>query len=81
MPTMEAACGFIIMARISSPRRLDCIHLQHGDKHQDGGQHIADFVGGKNMPDSEIFQSPKISGKRLCARAEPPEQALCADAG
>ena len=26
MPTIEAACGFIIMARISSPRRLERIH-------------------------------------------------------
>ena len=26
MPTIEAACGFIIMARISRPRRLDRIH-------------------------------------------------------
>jgi len=27
MPTIEAACGFIIIALISSPRRLERIHV------------------------------------------------------
>ena len=65
MPTMEAACGFIIMARISSPRRLDFI--QRTTKTSMSVEHTTMPILSEVSTTSPMltFQYPNISGSDL----------------
>src|SRR5262249_48152723 len=60
MPTIEAACGFIIIARISSPRRLERIHNKIT---------VSSTIAESEAPSlSEVTITPEISAFQLPKR-------------